>query len=151
MAVRVVVIGATGNVGSSLVAALADDPVVSEVVGVARRTANSGSPKVRHVALDVADDDLAPHIEGADAVISAVLLSGIRLPRARLSVDIHTRPDNHVGRAPGTIRVVERAAGSVNSSSTGGSTIDEFARLQGAAETRDPKELAADVGTRTRN
>jgi uncharacterized protein YbjT (DUF2867 family) len=33
---RIVVTGATGNVGTSVVQALADDPAVEEIVGLAR-------------------------------------------------------------------------------------------------------------------
>jgi UDP-glucose 4-epimerase len=41
---RVVVIGATGNVGTSLLAALASDDSVEEIVGVARRRPAPGAP-----------------------------------------------------------------------------------------------------------
>jgi uncharacterized protein YbjT (DUF2867 family) len=34
---RVVVTGATGNVGTSVLAALSADPAIDEIVGVARR------------------------------------------------------------------------------------------------------------------
>lgn len=59
---------------------------------------------------------------------------------------IHARPDVHLGRATaGTIRVVSEQRVPSTGVSAGGSTIDQLARLQGAVETRDPKELAADV------
>ncbi len=66
---RVVVTGATGNVGTSVVVALRADPDIDEVVGLARRQPPEASPGVRHVAADVATDDLLPHLRGADAVI----------------------------------------------------------------------------------
>lgn len=69
MDVRVVVTGATGNVGSAVLRALAGDDGVSEVVGIARRLPTGSDPKVTYVAADVAHDDLAPHFAGADAVI----------------------------------------------------------------------------------
>jgi nucleoside-diphosphate-sugar epimerase len=72
--VRVVIVGATGNAGTALVAALEDEPVVDEVVGIARR-APRRSPgderhhKTRFVAADMTGDDLVPHFRGADAVV----------------------------------------------------------------------------------
>jgi nucleoside-diphosphate-sugar epimerase len=66
---RIAVTGATGNVGTSVVAALAADPAVDEIVGLARRPPDAPLPGMRHVCADVAQDDLAPHFAGADAVI----------------------------------------------------------------------------------
>lgn len=63
---RIVVTGATGNVGTSVVRALARD---ADVTGIARRRPARSAAGVRHVAADVAADDLRPHFEGADAVI----------------------------------------------------------------------------------
>ena len=67
---RVVVTGATGNVGTSVVEALAADPGIDEVVGVARRAPDGWSPpKTRFVEADVGEDDLSPLFDGADAVV----------------------------------------------------------------------------------
>lgn len=66
---RVVVTGATGNVGTSVVQALADDDAVTEIVGVARRLPAWQPPKTRWVQADVARDALPPVFAGADAVI----------------------------------------------------------------------------------
>jgi UDP-glucose 4-epimerase len=67
---KVVVVGATGNVGTSVVEALAADPVVDEVVGVARRLPEwDPSPKTRFVAVDVRDGDLVPIFDDAAAVV----------------------------------------------------------------------------------
>jgi len=66
---RIVVVGATGNVGSALVRALVADPGVHEVVGFARRSPGTTIPKVRWVAGDVRDHDLAGLVRGADAVV----------------------------------------------------------------------------------
>jgi UDP-glucose 4-epimerase len=66
---RVVVVGATGNVGTSTVAALAGDPAVEEIVGVARRQPLRPFPKVRWVAADIRSSDLVQLFRGADAVI----------------------------------------------------------------------------------
>jgi UDP-glucose 4-epimerase len=66
---RVVVTGATGNVGTSLVARLVADPSIDQVVGVARRTGSLPFPGVELVGCDVGSSDLRPVFEGADAVV----------------------------------------------------------------------------------
>ena len=50
---RVVVGGATGNIGSSLVRALLDEPGVDHVVGVARRLPRHEQPGVRLACLEI--------------------------------------------------------------------------------------------------
>jgi UDP-glucose 4-epimerase len=67
--IRVAVTGATGNVGSSLMAVLADDPRVGRIVGIARRTPDVSLPKVEWRAADVESDDLVPLFAGLDAVV----------------------------------------------------------------------------------
>jgi nucleoside-diphosphate-sugar epimerase len=67
--VRVVVVGATGNVGTSVLEALAGEPSVDTVVGVARRLPSLDFPKTQWVAADVADADLTAIFRGADAVV----------------------------------------------------------------------------------
>lgn len=66
---RVVITGATGNVGTSLVLRLSADPEVSEIVGIARRVPAWSVPKVTWRAADVVDADLTAHFAGADAVV----------------------------------------------------------------------------------
>jgi UDP-glucose 4-epimerase len=66
---HVVVAGATGNVGTSLVRALADDHRVDSVLGVARRRPQFDLPKTDWARADVARDDLASLFEGADCVV----------------------------------------------------------------------------------
>jgi nucleoside-diphosphate-sugar epimerase len=67
---RVVVTGATGNVGTSVLAALGRDPQVTEIVGLARRVPESlPLPKVRRHRADVTVTPLEPLFEGADAVV----------------------------------------------------------------------------------
>ena len=66
---RVVVTGATGNVGTALVERLAADPSIGEIVGVARRAPTTAPARTRWVAADVAVDDLAPAMRNADAVV----------------------------------------------------------------------------------
>jgi UDP-glucose 4-epimerase len=67
--VRVIVIGATGNVGTSLLKALADEPAVSSVAGIARRRPQLEVPKTEWVAADIVNADLAKVMRGADAVV----------------------------------------------------------------------------------
>jgi nucleoside-diphosphate-sugar epimerase len=66
---RVVVTGATGNVGTSVLEALAADPSVDSILGLARRRPALEMPKVAWATADVAVDDLTPHFDGADAVV----------------------------------------------------------------------------------
>ncbi|HEY2479849.1 MAG TPA: NAD-dependent epimerase/dehydratase family protein [Solirubrobacterales bacterium] len=67
---RVVVTGATGNVGTSVLAALERDPRVTEIVGLARRVPESLLlPKVRWRQADVTSTPLTPIFEGADAIV----------------------------------------------------------------------------------
>ncbi|MGV0745860.1 NAD-dependent epimerase/dehydratase family protein [Mycolicibacterium sp. XJ870] len=66
---RVVVVGATGNVGSSVVEVLAADDHVDSIVGIARRKPRWQPPKTRWVEADVSCDELEPHFRGADAVV----------------------------------------------------------------------------------
>src|SRR5918996_3711817 len=67
---RVVVVGATGNVGTSLLRSLADDPEVESVLGLARRAPGMGFPKTQWANVDVSRaTDLADRFAGADAVV----------------------------------------------------------------------------------
>ena len=66
---RVVVTGASGNVGTSVLRSLADEPKVDEIVGIARRLPAMSWPKVKWVQADVVKDDLVRRFEGADAVV----------------------------------------------------------------------------------
>src|SRR3954469_23142871 len=64
---KIVVTGATGNVGTSVIRALAADERVEEIVGVARRTPRWPAPRTRWVAADIERDPLP--FAGADVVI----------------------------------------------------------------------------------
>ena len=87
---RIVVVGATGNVGTALLRALHEEPRVTSVVGIARRLPDRGAEPYRHaewVPVDLAAEDdpddaphdgtateaviarLAEHFRGADAVV----------------------------------------------------------------------------------
>ncbi|MFI0424680.1 NAD-dependent epimerase/dehydratase family protein [Spongiactinospora sp. 9N601] len=71
---RVVVVGATGNVGTSVVAALAADPAVSSVLGLARREPEWRPAKVEWRQADIGKDDLRQHFAGAGAVVNLAWL-----------------------------------------------------------------------------
>jgi nucleoside-diphosphate-sugar epimerase len=100
---RIVVLGATGNLGTALVERLVDAPDVTEVVGVARRlprSAGAASPTgqpVRWVQADVRVDDLDTVVTGADAVVH---LAWMFQPARRPEVTWETN-------ALGTARVLE--------------------------------------------
>src|SRR5215210_67107 len=66
---RVVVVGATGNVGTSTLESLARDDRVDSVLGVARRRPELRMPKVEWAEADVRSADLVALFDGADAVI----------------------------------------------------------------------------------
>lgn len=66
---RIVVVGASGNVGTSTLAALANDPQVESIVGVQRRIPSFTVPKTQWVSADVVRSPLTEIFEGADAVI----------------------------------------------------------------------------------
>jgi len=66
---RIVVTGATGNAGTSVVAALAADPRVTEIVGLARRRPALTSPHTTWVEADVVSAPLSELFARADAVV----------------------------------------------------------------------------------
>src|SRR5918911_1375567 len=66
---RVVVVGATGNVGTSLLESLRTEAGVEEIVAVARRAPAAQFPRTTFIAADIAYSDLVPLFRGADAVV----------------------------------------------------------------------------------
>lgn len=70
--------GATGNVGTSVVEALSRDDTVTSIVAVARRTPDWAPPKTEWVAADLArdgvHDQLVTAFRGADAVVQLAWL-----------------------------------------------------------------------------
>src|SRR3954466_4867992 len=101
LAMRVVVTGATGNVGTAVLRALRDEAAVDEIVGVARRLpAVAPPPKTAWARADVSRDDLEPLLRGADCVVHLAWL-------------IQPSRDERVTRATnvdGSRRVFEAAA-----------------------------------------
>jgi UDP-glucose 4-epimerase len=66
---RVVVTGATGNVGTSTLEALSADERVDSILGIARRVPDLDLPKVEWAAADVRAAELTELFDGADAVV----------------------------------------------------------------------------------
>ena len=100
---RVAVVGATGNVGTSLVEALASDDRVTSIVGLSRRPPDDPvamPPKTAYAAADVAEADLVPHFRGADVVVHL----------AWLFQPTHSPLVTWRANAVGSIRVFEAAA-----------------------------------------
>lgn len=79
---RVVVVGATGNIGTSVLRSLENEDRVESVLGLTRRLPELTMPKVEWAAADVVTDDLVPHFRGVDAV---VLLAWIIQPSRDLT------------------------------------------------------------------
>lgn len=66
---KVIVTGATGNVGTSTVKALGESPEVEEIVGIARRKPAWAPPKTRWLEANILTADLSETFKGADAVV----------------------------------------------------------------------------------
>ncbi|MEV4313897.1 NAD-dependent epimerase/dehydratase family protein [Actinocrispum sp. NPDC049592] len=141
---RVVVLGATGNVGTSVVRSLVADPEVGSVVGVARRIPDWTLPRLTWAEADIRKDDLTPLFRGADVVVH---LSWLFQPTHQPKVTW----DNNVR---GSIRVFEAVAEAgvpalVYASSVGAyspgpkdTPVDESWPTHGWAEAAYPREKA---------
>jgi nucleoside-diphosphate-sugar epimerase len=66
---KIVVVGATGNVGTSVLRSLAAEPEVTEILGIARRLPLAEFEKTKFVAADMVSDDLSRLFRGATAVV----------------------------------------------------------------------------------
>jgi UDP-glucose 4-epimerase len=66
---RVVIVGASGNVGTSLLQALGHESEVDSVLGLARRRPEGTFAKTEWQEVDIDTDELEPHVRGADAVV----------------------------------------------------------------------------------
>jgi UDP-glucose 4-epimerase len=71
---RVIVVGATGNVGTSTVSALESDSDVTSIVGVARRLPTRPPGKTEWRQADIATSDLVGLFSGADVVVNLAWL-----------------------------------------------------------------------------
>ena len=66
---RVVIVGATGNVGTSLLEALADEPEVEEIVAVARRLPKRTYPRTQFVQADIVSSNLSLYAYTSNSVL----------------------------------------------------------------------------------
>jgi UDP-glucose 4-epimerase len=66
---RVVIVGATGNVGTSLLEALAFEEGVESILGLARRRPLAHFAKTEWAEAEIANAELDAHFRGADAVV----------------------------------------------------------------------------------
>src|SRR3954467_12711407 len=87
---RVVVVGASGNVGTSGLHALVGDPGVDSVLGVARRLPAINFPQTDRAAPDITRDSLEPLFTAADAVVH---LAWLIQPSRKLDVTRATNVD----------------------------------------------------------
>jgi UDP-glucose 4-epimerase len=88
--VRVVVVGASGNVGTSLLRALAGEPAVDSILGLARRIPKAEFPKTEWRRADIAHSPLRPYFDGADAVVHLAWLIQPGRDKQRLhEVNVH--------------------------------------------------------------
>ena len=99
---RIVVVGASGNVGTSTLRALAAAPEVESISALARRLPELEVAKVEWASADVVRDDLAARFRGADAVIHlAWIIQPSRAPEVttRANVDGSARVFRAVAEA----------------------------------------------------
>jgi len=118
---RVVITGATGNVGTSLVEALSGEPAVDAIVGVARRRPEWTAVKTSWVEADVATDDLTAIFRGADAVVHL----------AWLFQPTHDPLVTWQSNAIGSIRVFDAAAAANVATLIHASSIGAYSPAQG--------------------
>ena len=124
---RVVVTGATGNVGTSLLRALSSDREVDFILGIARRLPAEGLPKTSYAAADIVTADLAPLFHGADVVVHLAWVIQPSHDRDTLwETNVHG--SERVIRAAATARVgalVVASSIGVYSPRTGDEPVDE--------------------------
>lgn len=66
---RVLITGATGNVGTSVLQALATDDAITDITALARRYPSHGFSEAEFISADVVHSDLVPLLRGANVVI----------------------------------------------------------------------------------
>lgn len=71
---KIVVVGASGNAGTSVLRSLSRDPSVDSILGIARRLPELYEPKTDWAQADVSRDELTSFFRGADVVIDLAWL-----------------------------------------------------------------------------
>jgi nucleoside-diphosphate-sugar epimerase len=132
---RIVVTGATGNVGTSVLEALGRDARVTDIVGVARRMPSWTPLRTQWVTADVANDDLGPLFAGADVVIHLAWL--IQPSRDRAALErVNVRGSRRVfeaAAAAGVDRLVHASSVGVYSPGPKDRAVDESWPRDGVA------------------
>jgi UDP-glucose 4-epimerase len=132
---RVVVTGATGNVGTSVVEALGACPDVEQIVGLARRMPEWAPPKTEWREADVLRADLEGLFRGADAVIHlawAIQPSRDAVTLERINVEGSDRVFRAVAAA-GVPRLVHASSVGVYSAGPKEREVDESWPTDGTA------------------
>ena len=124
---RVAVVGATGNVGTSLVRVLRQDRSIAHVIGMARRLPPPGTLDIEWRQVDVAKDDLRAHFQGVDAVIH---LAWVVQPSRNLNLlhDVNIMGSARVFDAvaeAGVGALLYASAGGAYSPNSSGGAVDE--------------------------
>src|SRR5687767_4744118 len=101
---RVVVVGASGNVGTSLLRSLADEPAVDSILGLARRLPKQEFAKTEWRQADIARSPLRPHFQGADVVVHLAWLIQPGRDKLRLH-EVNVEGSARVFRAVAASRV----------------------------------------------
>ena len=124
---RIVVTGATGNVGTSVLEALGRDARVEQIVGVARRMPSWTPPRTEWVSADITVDDLDPLFARADVVIHlAWLIQPSRDGAALERVNVHgSRRVFEAAAAAGVGRLVHASSVGVYSPGPKDRAVDE--------------------------
>lgn len=140
---RVLVLGATGNIGSALVRSLEGDPSVRHVVGASRRPAElPGGAEWREVDLG---GDLPPDLlEGVDAVVNlAWLMQPTRAPRITWATNVEgtARLLEQVRRSQ-VSTVVQASSVGAYTGRTGATPVDEAWPTHGVATSAYSREKA---------
>lgn len=115
---RVVVVGASGNVGTSLLRSLGAEAAVDSILGLCRRLPEAEFDKTQWRVADVSSSDLRPLFEGADAVVHLAWL----IQPAR------DRPLTHAVNVDGSARVFAAAAAAGVSTLVYASSVGAYAR-----------------------
>src|SRR3954452_13204211 len=142
---RIVITGATGNVGTSVLRSLAADPRVEEIVGIARRRPDLEHPRTRWVAADVAEVDLRPFFADADAVIHLAWLIQPSREGAELErVNVHgSRRVFEAAAAAGAKALVHASSIGVYSPGSKDRAVDESWPREGIATSFYSRHKAA--------
>jgi UDP-glucose 4-epimerase len=142
---RIVVTGATGNVGTALRDVLEEDPRVDEVVAIARRVPSPRTDgKTRWVAADLRDPDIGDHLRDAHAVVNlAWLIQPSRRPE--VTWDVNVRGTANLLRTAaevGVTAVVHASSVGAYSPVEPGTFVDESWPTHGVASSMYSREKA---------